>query len=170
MKAILPDWIKNKKLSTVNSEWSRWSESSGIYIVSRDSPVDRVFEQDSSGILYIGKAKNLRERVHQFYRSDHNASWFLYCHRDLARKYISSEITDHEEKVAPYVGQLNISYAEANDEAHAEEIERVAIFSYVKKFGEVPPLNNSIPDRYSEPPNDVQVKWFIEQSKKVISI
>jgi hypothetical protein len=117
---------------------------------------------DNSGLLYIGKAKVLRERVHQFIRSDHNTSWFLYNHRDLAEKYLSSEILDSEKRLLPYFGELNLKYVECESERQAEEVERISIFSYVKIFGETPPLNSSIPDKYSGGPSLEEISWFEE--------
>lgn len=166
----LTSWSAVKKLKTVDYDWESWSQSSGIYIVSYGQSVNRIFGCDEAGILYIGKAKNLRDRVHQFYRSDHNVSWFLYNHRDIARKYMSKEIKDFddEKEMAPYVGELNIRYAEAESESQAEYLERVAIFSYLKLFGEVPPLNSSIPNRYDKPPTQNEMEWFIRESKVAI--
>ena len=132
-------------------------------MICRHHPVNRILGTDNSGLIYIGTATVLRDRVWQFLHSHHNASWFLDCHRDLASKYLDADISNQNEKLLPALGKLHVRYVECSSKDEAIKMEKVAIFSYVTLFGEVPPLNGSMPgDKYEKGANLEQIRWFKE--------
>ncbi len=46
--------------------------------------------------------------------------------------------------------EYQYSFRAARTESQAKRIEEALIKSYVKRYGEVPPLNSAIPNRYRE--------------------
>jgi excinuclease UvrABC nuclease subunit len=115
-------------------------ELPGIYrIYSIDGndnphPLTRVLGTDSDGVLYIGKSKNLRERVRMLWRvlqPNYGATAHTF-----GINYKSLEVIRN---AFPYE-TLAIEY-ETNEDP--KEYEKVQIEIYRQIYGEVPPLNGS---------------------------
>ena len=136
-------------------KWTSWQKfgtpagtnGPGVYkirLLARGKPqtIPRFLGQDPSGLLSIGVSGNLERRLRDFLRgldkgrghSEANLLNLLRTHASLERK------------VGPYSFQY--SYKSYNHKK-ALALESMLIKQYVKRFGEVPPLNSAIPDRYN---------------------
>ncbi len=71
-------WYKPFVLETLNDSWDSYPASAGVYMIMSDRPIPRIGRVDDKGIIYIGKAKNLRNRLWRFLKIQHTASDFLW--------------------------------------------------------------------------------------------
>lgn len=155
---MLPAWSETKTLNERIDD-SYDYESPGIYLLSTSKLIPRAMNVDKSGILYIGKSSNLKSRISGLRTSNHNATWFLFNNRNLARFYINQDIPD-DGPLKNYVGKLNVTLAKANSSYPDHELEAIALFSYLSAFGEMPPLNNALPKRWEHEPVTDEIEWF----------
>ncbi|MBA4383442.1 MAG: hypothetical protein C0410_01775 [Anaerolinea sp.] len=137
-------------------EWLTWikiNESSNyskcaiyrIRICSKGKPeiIQRFLGKDGDGLLCIGKTTDMERRRKQFVRGltgvfGHSEANLLHILETVSPLGVMFKEREYE-----------YSYARIakGDEDKAEEAE---IKAYVKRFGEVPPLNSAIPDRYGD--------------------
>lgn len=151
-------WLEPIVLERLEAEWDEVPASSGVYIIRRRRPVSRLGGADRRGILYIGKAGNLRERLWQFWYADHGAGWYLWRQPALARVVLSSgirTITDVER----HLGKLSVVLAAPIARAVLDRAERAVLCAYIARFGEAPPLNFSLPQRWADAPLPEDLRW-----------
>jgi len=103
--------------------------------------ISRFLGVDERGLLCIGKAKSMEKRRKQFVNSrkegdGHSEGNLL--HRLEIDSTISTRYPDPE---------YEYSFAKVNP-GQENRLEEQEIKAYVKQFGEVPPLNSAIPNRY----------------------
>lgn len=104
----------------------------------------RLLGNDSDGIVNIGTTKSMESRRRQFTSgiakcSGHSAGnlvWYLNDRTRFLQAY--SDAT------------FEYAYRCFPTEEGANEFEETLIKAYFRRFGEVPPLNSSIPKRYEE--------------------
>lgn len=95
-------------------------------------PIQRMLKTDKSGTLYIGRATSFLDRVIELKKSispDYTSS-----NHECGIRYKDSEIL--QEKY-PY----EHLYIELHGTEMGVELEREKLNSYLKEFGELPPLN-----------------------------
>jgi hypothetical protein len=140
MVLVWSNWYKIDK----ESEYSDFAVYR-IRICNKGKPeiIQRFLGKDVDGLLCIGKTTDMEKRRKQFVRgltdgSGHSEGNLLHI-----LETVSPLGVIYKERVYEY------SYAMVaeGDEDRAEEEE---IKAYVKRFGEVPPLNSAIPDRYGD--------------------
>ena len=85
-------WHKPIALETLKDYWDSSPATAGVYIVMSDHPIHRIGRVDNAGILYIGKAKNLRDRLWDFWEQNHTASGFLWAHIGVAQIILNKPI------------------------------------------------------------------------------
>ena len=138
-------------------KWSRWvpierpSKRTGpavyrvrLYLGKKPASLSRFLNVDDKGMLCIGMTSNMEDRRSQFEQGvsgkpKHSEARLLYrleTSTNLTRCYPQRE--------------YQYSFKPVRTEARAKRLEQLLIKQYVKKHGEVPPLNSAIPDRYSE--------------------
>ncbi len=153
-------WLEPIVLERLDAEWDSVPSSSGVYVIHRRRPVSRLGGVDRRGILYIGKAGNLRERLWQFWYADHGAGWYLWRQPSMARVVLSTgsrtpTITDVEN----HLGKLSATVAAPIARPFLERAERAALCAYIARFGEAPPLNFSLPQRWGDAPRPEDLRW-----------
>lgn len=137
-------------------EWSPWqsieagNSTSGpavykIRLASNGEPVaiPRFLRIDSVGTLSIGVSRNMDKRRKNFLRSlargrghsEANLLRLLQMHSHLNRLYPD--------------GEIQFTYAKRAKREDAAKAEEVLLKEYVVRFGELPPLNSAIPNRYN---------------------
>ncbi|GAI36377.1 unnamed protein product, partial [marine sediment metagenome] len=109
-------------------------------------PISRLFGKDKSGLLSIGQSVHLRSRIQQFYKvAKEMAGFFKHSAGDrlfLARLCASASSNNYfSNKI------IQVSFITLQSKMEAEELEERLLKCYFKKYGELPPLNNSMPDR-----------------------
>lgn len=102
--------------------------------------IRRMLADDNSGILCIGKTTNMERRLKQFrsgvYNCKGHSEGNLFY---LVKKYCKN--FDYKPELIQYRFK---AYAGADLELKEEK----CIKRYIKSFGEVPPFNSAIPNRY----------------------
>ena len=145
-------------LERLEADWDKVSASAGVYVVRRRRSVPRLGSVDRRGILYIGKAGNLRERLWQFWYADHGAGWYLWRQPSLARVILSTGIRTHTD-VERHLGKLLAVVAAPIARPDLERAERAVLWAYIARFGEAPPLNFSLPRRWADAPPPEDIRW-----------
>lgn len=136
--------------------WTAWApiDSSAEYdgpavyeirLVASDGnplPIHRFLDCDDRGLITIGETRNMETRRRQFVcgrdkcygHSVGNLLYYLLRHSPLNERFQGFKI--------------EYRFREEVDKSNAKQAEDRLIKAYVREFGEVPPLNTSIPDRY----------------------
>jgi hypothetical protein len=108
-------------------------------------PMNRVLGLDEKGLLSIGKTKNMEGRRAQFVSGVMNG----YGHSEgnlLRLLVLYSGLKDH----VPSQPQIECQFLSCKSEDEATETEARLLKDYLCRFGELPPLNSAIPNRYDE--------------------
>jgi hypothetical protein len=103
--------------------------------------IPRFLGTDPSGLLCIGKTTNMEKRRLQFLRGiekgrGHSEANLLYILRQYSTLEIDYRDYGYEYRFVPV------------EAGQARALEETEIKTYVRTFGEAPPLNSAIPDRY----------------------
>ena len=119
--------------------WKTIPESAGVYHIcsykdKKPLKINRVLSLDNEGILYIGKADNLRERLR-------------ILRRNIIKKPIVSTHTfgkkHNENKRLQKAFPLKSLYVSCQITKEPKSLETILLDKYFAKFGEVPPFNSS---------------------------
>ena len=105
--------------------------------------LNRFLGQDPEGILSIGETNNMEKRRSQFI----SGITKCYGHSECNLLYYLLKNTAFATAFDSY--RLEYRYSSCTTKHDAQQEERVSIKTYICKFGEVPPLNSAIPDRYN---------------------
>lgn len=114
---------------------------------NKPEKIGRWLGDDLAGILYIGKTDNLKNRLKRIRNGCNsggnwtNASNSGHPAGNMIWLLRSDMIKDIKPK------NLQYQYEEKKSDAEAKIDEENAIRKYVRKYGEVPPLNSNIPNR-----------------------
>ena len=156
-KAMRGTWQSPLQLSAIGERGdSDLATRSGIYVVSTTRPLNRVLASDPAGILYIGKASNLRSRLRSFLYGSHGATGFLWTYPAIRRAVLcASSESEPDCQSALESGFVRCAFVAQVSLSRAEQI---ALFAYYQQFGEFPPLNSSMPNRWN-PPTSAQLLW-----------
>ncbi len=144
-------------IGNMRLQWTRWREVEDsaehkgpavyrirIKIGGHPAHLRRFLDTDAAGILSVGMTGNMDARRKQFIRglargaghSEGNLLWLLVRYSRLRRK------------LGSFV--LQYQYASTRSREAAGRFETTLLKKYVKRFGEVPPLNSVIPSRYDK--------------------
>lgn len=136
------------------SDWKDIAESCGhwnaaiyeIRLMTKGKPslIRRWLGDDAGGLLTIGQTKNMESRRNNFIRGmtkceKHSAGNLLYF--ILAHSRMRSIVPMHG---------IQYRFLKMRTAADAKLLEALNVKQYIIKFGEPPPLNSAIPDRYGE--------------------
>jgi len=134
------------------SEWQSLTQKAGhdgpavyelrLVTAAGPIPVPRFLAIDQRGLLAIGETGNMDSRRRQFIRatetcsghSEGNLLYYLLRHSPLNKVH-----PEH---------RLEYRFRKEADKGAAKIGEARMIKAYIREFGEVPPLNSAIPDRY----------------------
>ncbi len=153
-----PRWSNAFAIATLEEDWEQKPTTPGIYIIMRGKPIRRVGGTDAHGILYIGKAFNLRERLSKFWNGDHIASDLMRMQLPLACSVLGCDV-ETEDELYPALSRLRARVATPMRKRDLDSAERAALMVYLLKFGELPPLNFSMRGRWDEKPGKVDLRW-----------
>lgn len=107
-----------------------------IYSLCNDNypkSIQRVLNTDSNGILYIGKSKNLKERLRMLFRVLNPIKYKAIAHT-FGKNYNNSQSLQEAFplKTLAFTIHLTDNYS---------EFEKLELKKYCNQFGEVPPFN-----------------------------
>ena len=151
-------WSSPILVRTFGNEWESMPSTPGVYVVRTSRPIARIGGTDRAGILYVGRARNLRYRIWNFWKANHTASGFLWTHPGIARLVLSGRVrtvTDVENQL----GNLILRYATPIHGKQIGRAERTLFFAYISAFGEAPPLNLSLSKRWDATPSASELRW-----------
>jgi len=116
---------------------------SGVYeirwaIEGRPRPIARVDGVDENGLLYIGKAENLRSRIKAFWR-------YIRSEKGQHTAGYTYVFYDYEKKFRP--DQLEVRWMTVPEDEMDKEETRL-LDEYINKYLDRPPLNLSIKRMY----------------------
>lgn len=152
------EWQTPFKVNLIEQRLGKFAEKPGIYIISIARHISRIGETDEKGILYIGSSLNIGNRLNQFWNAEHPASGVLWVHLPLAQLIFRKEIETRSD-VEKLIEDLEIRVAVPVKRHQLREAERVALFAYMFRFGELPPLNFNIPGGRWEKPEQKALAW-----------
>lgn len=156
---MLAEWSHSIKVKSVDDDWKSWPITPGVYIIRRERAIARIGGSENTGILYIGKTLNLRDRIWQFWKKNHTAGEFLRTHPPIARLMMDSSIYT-EDDVKNSLSKLLVMYSTPIRKEQLDNAERVLLFTYINQFGEAPPLNLNLPQRWEASPTDKElINW-----------
>jgi hypothetical protein len=155
---VWPRWTKPFPIRFLDKGWDSVSRRPGIYIIRRRRPVARIGGIDRSGILYIGKSGIVRQRLANFWDSNHTASAFLWWHPEIARILLARRLrrTSDLDRIIP---TLTVQVASPIRAGELDRAERAVLYAYLQRYGEAPPLNLSFPNRWKGIPRRRDLFW-----------
>jgi hypothetical protein len=151
-------WRSSFLIEILYEGWDDAPSTPGIYVITSGKPINRLAKTDPRGIVYIGESKNLRNRLWSFWYAQHPASGFLWENPDLASKIIGKKCKSHED-VENILGHFTVKVATPIHKDSLDSAERATLYAYIKTYGELPPLNFSLPERWSVLPRDKDLNW-----------
>ncbi len=152
------EWSELFHIKTLDSKWTSFPKTAGIYIIRRKKAISRVGGSDPNGILYIGKSKNLGDRLWQFWAGNHTASGYLYSKPEVCTLIFGKRCKSYKE-IELKLGELFFKFAAPIHSNKLESAETAVLYAYVKQFGEAPPLNLSLPNRWDNVPSAADLNW-----------
>ncbi len=106
--------------------------------------IGRLLRSDTAGILCIGMTDNMRRRYRAFVRGLNRGRG----HSEANLLHRLETFTALKRLMPRRIYQYR--FLPVLNRADAQMLEERLIKDYVKRFGEVPPLNSAIPNRYRE--------------------
>lgn len=129
------------------SKWKGWTDwepldgldfttvttDPGVYVIAANKPLSRVVGVNRTGILYIGEAGGLRNRLRMFYR---RASGCKEAAHSAGRRYLLFKLDRHIS-----FHTLRVRWTKLKTKAEAKHMEGKLQREYIKHHCELPPLN-----------------------------
>lgn len=150
-------WSKPFRVDSVGEETMIVPSGPGIYMIISKKPLHRVGGIDCQGILYVGKAFSLRDRLKKFWYVDHIASYFLWENLEVAKKIFRNSALSKKD-LDSYLGSLYAMVCPVN-KINLASAERAVLFCYLYNFGELPPLNFNLSKRSGSKPEKQLFHW-----------
>ena len=151
-------WTNSFLVKEIDEKWENIPLKSGIYILRCTRSISRIAGKDQSGILYVGKSTKIRQRLTQLWNCNHPATGFLWKHPEIA-SFISGQQIRSKKEVENFVASLSLKYALIGTRDQLASAERAVLHSYLFRYGELPPLNFSLPERWKQVPQKRHLKW-----------
>ncbi|MGD0597834.1 MAG: hypothetical protein ABSA64_09990 [Sedimentisphaerales bacterium] len=104
--------------------------------------LERLLMADDEGIMCIGQTGNMERRRTKFLSGIKNANG----HSEINLVYYLNRYTKFPDKFND--ANFQYSFCKCSDVPESKKEEDKLIKAYFKEFGEVPPLNSAIPNRY----------------------
>ena len=135
----MPEWMNIERNANHNG--------CGIYkirLVKKGYPIEipRLLDIDKDGILMIGSSTNIDRRIKCF-RGAMNGGG--HAHSAGQRLYLLRIYTNFSERYNNC--EIQYSFASLPNENMSKDEEERLLKCYFKRYGEVPPLNNNLPNR-----------------------
>ena len=138
-------------------EWSEWTdiegkpdyEGCGVYKIRLVDPegfpvnIPRFIDTDKEGILQICYSDSIQRGIYRFLRATEGKR---YAHAEGVRLRVLKKYTNFKERYKNCKMQYSFKKQLDGGEARVEQ-ERLLKY-YVRKYGEVPPNNNNLPDKH----------------------
>ncbi len=154
-------WHKPNCLDTLDDDWESWPSTGGVYLIMGPRALRRAVSTDRHGILYIGQARNLRNRLWDAWYAQHPGTGMLWDFPQVAAALLGSRsgaIFDREQAI----GRLKAKLAYPIPPASLDRCERALLFAYFYRYAELPPLNACMPKRWNRVrPGKKLIRWAL---------
>ncbi len=151
-------WSDSVQVRAFDDDWESMPSTPGVYVIRTDKPLRRVGGTDRAGVLYVGRASSVRNRIWSFWYGNHTASGFLWTYPSIARVVLNGRIRTVSD-VERALGRLIVRFATPIHGQQLGRAERALLFAYVTAFGEAPPLNLSLTERWAGTPSAADLRW-----------
>ena len=135
------DWIDN------NSILYQWPGVYQIRLTNKQGHpfhIPRFLSIDIDGLLVTGESVNVAARLKEFLKASEGKS---YAHSTAERLYLIRYICKLDN--SSYKGyKFQYRCKRMKDKTEAEAHEEELLKGYFKQYGELPPLNSEMPDKY----------------------
>jgi hypothetical protein len=157
---MFPKWIDPFRIDIIQKEDQKWDAimAPGVYIIMRPKFVQRVSDVDRNGILYIGQAYNLADRLDKFQYAGHKPTYFMLRNLKIASGILQDQVRN-ENHLYRALGKLKAKICYPIRKSALDEAERAVLFAYLEKFGELPPLNANLPGSQKGKPRREDLRW-----------
>jgi predicted GIY-YIG superfamily endonuclease len=149
----MSNWSKWKDISSIDNLAGQLSKIPGVYKMrlsnsaGRAHPIGRLLDADKKGVLAIGESVNLARRIKEFHRAYIGDRFMRHSVGDRLFLVLMCQYSRFK---TAYQNNVKIQFAvmKLNNKTEAETKEERLLKGYFKKFGELPPLNSLMPDKY----------------------
>lgn len=148
----MSNWSKWQDISSIKDLARELSKALGVYKIrlsdsaGRPIPIGRLLGIDKKGVLAIGESVNLGRRIKEF----HNA----YTARKFGRHSVGDRLflvlmCQYSRFKTNYQNNswLQFRVMKLSSKADTQAEEERLLKNYFKAHGELPPLNNNMPDK-----------------------
>jgi hypothetical protein len=151
-------WLPSFKIADLNNIWDKAPSKAGIYVISCGRQLARVGGNDPAGIIYVGKSLCVRDRLWTYWEAEHEASGILWDIPEVAGAIFGKRVRSSDD-VTPLIEQSIVWIASPIPRTKLDAAERAVLFIYTLRFGELPPLNSTLPDRWGKKPSKASLEW-----------
>lgn len=151
-------WREPFFIESLDDEWEAAPSTAGIYIIGCGRPLSRVGGLDPAGIIYVGKSICLRDRLWTYWEAQHEASGILWNIPQIAGALFGTDVCTGAE-VEPLIGRSVARVSTPIPPNNIDAAERAVLYAYTLRFGELPPLNATLPGRWEEVPTTDELRW-----------
>jgi len=150
----MPKWSEWQDISSIKDFAEEIGKSPGVYTIrladsARQSiRISRLFGDDKEGLLAIGESVDLGRRIKEF----HNA----YTAGTFGRHSVGDRLflvlmCQYSRFKTTYQNNSRVQFRvmKLSNKAEAQAEEEKLLKNYFKAHGELPPLNNNMPDKNS---------------------
>ena len=149
----MSNWSKWKDISSIDNLARQLSKVPGVYKMrlsnsaGRAHPIGRLLDIDKKGVLAVGESANLARRIKEFHRAYIGDRFMRHSEGDRLFLVLMCQYSHFK---TAYQNNFTIQFAvmKLNNKTEAETKEERLLKGYFKKFGELPPLNSLMPDKY----------------------
>ena len=148
----MSNWNKWQDISSVKNLAGELSKVPGVYKIrlsdsaGRPIPIGRLLGIDKKGVLAIGESANLARRIKEFYKA-YTAEKF--GHHSVGDRLFLVMMCQYSRFKTNYQNNsgLQLRVMKLSSKADAQAKEERLLKNYFKAHGELPPLNNNMPDK-----------------------
>jgi len=158
-----PKWKAPFRIDAVDKIDKEWDAKAvpGVYVIRKKNSIPRIGGIDKNGILYIGQAYNLAQRLNLYQYAGHKATYFLLRQSQIACRILGEKWRSDKELYS-ILGSLKAKSVYPLSKKSLNKAERAILFAYLKKFGELPPLNSNLPGSQKVNPDKAELRWAMK--------
>lgn len=158
-------WCEPFLVKSLHDRWESAPGTPGVYVISCGRPLRRVGAVDSAGILYVGKSLCLKDRLWSYWEVQHEASAILWEIPQIASMIFAAGVRRRRD-VERLIGSSMVRVATPIRQEFLDEAERAVLYAYTLRFGEPPPLNSTLPGRWTATPKKTALRWAEQGLRK----
>ena len=156
-------WLPSFRIQDLDDDWDDAPATGGIYVISCGKSIRRLGGVDAAGIIYVGQSLCLRDRLWTYWFAQHEASGMLWDLPEVAGAIFGRRLRSSQ-SVDPLLGRSIVWVSAPIPRTRVDAAERAVLYSYTLRYGEPPPLNSTLPGRWTSRPSPSSLKWGMQAS------